>query len=322
MLRSIGLGSASLLLLGAALALNRRLTVERSSLLPLVAAGILNIAGFNIFTAFAQLSTTTSRAAILTYTMPIWSVMLAALILREPIGREKMIAVTVGAIGIGLLAMPVFESGETRGVVLPLLAALSWALGTIVLKIWPLKGDPIATTGYQLMIGAIISLICLSVSGQAAPQSISTEVVTAMLFHIVGATAGAYLVWFTILARNAASTSALLSFAVPVVGVLSAMLLVGDRPSLADIAGFAAILMAPALALQSKSQEDKPIEPGAHQFRRYGAACRRARRRRDRRRSGKVPPRHSRPREDQCQAPARGAPPTCPRSHRPPPWRW
>jgi drug/metabolite transporter (DMT)-like permease len=250
-LRSIGLGSASLLLLGAALALNRRLTVERSSLLPLIAAGILNIAGFNIFTAFAQLSTTTSRAAILTYTMPIWSVMLAALILREPIGREKMIAVTVGAIGIGLLAMPVFESGETRGIVLPLLAALSWALGTIVLKKWPLKGDPIATTGYQLMVGAIISLICLTVSGQAAPQSVSTVVVTAMLFHIVGATAGAYLVWFTILARNAASTSALLSFAVPVVGVLSAMLLVGDRPSLADIAGFAAILTAPALALQA-----------------------------------------------------------------------
>src|ERR1044072_843338 len=76
-LRSIGLGSASLLLLGTALVLHRRLTVKRSSLLPLVAAGILNIAGFNIFTAFAQLSTTTSRAAILTYTMPIWSVVLA-----------------------------------------------------------------------------------------------------------------------------------------------------------------------------------------------------------------------------------------------------
>jgi len=250
-LRSIGLSSASLLLLGTALALHRRLTVKRSSLLPLAAAGILNIAGFNIFTAFAQLSTTTSRAAILTYTMPIWSVMLAALILREPIGREKMIAVAVGAIGIGLLAMPVFESGETWGVVLPLLAALSWALGTIVLKKWPLKGDPIVTTGYQLMIGAVISLICLSISRQAVPQGGSAEVVTAMLFHIVGATAGAYVVWFTILARNAASTSALLSFAVPVVGVLSAMLLVGDRPSLADIAGFVAILMAPAITMRA-----------------------------------------------------------------------
>ncbi len=48
-----------------------------------------------------------------------------------------------------------------------------------------------------------------------------------------------------------AGVLALLSFAVPVVGVLSAMLLVGDRPSLTDIAGFAAILAAPALVLRS-----------------------------------------------------------------------
>ncbi|MGE0004371.1 MAG: DMT family transporter [Parvibaculaceae bacterium] len=250
-LRGVGLGSASLLLLGVALLLRRPLGVERSSLMPLLMAGTLNIAGFNIFSAFAQLSTTTSRAAILAYTMPIWSVILAALVLREPISRDKTAAVTAGAIGIGLLALPVFSSDETAGVILPLLAALAWALGTIVLKTWPLEGDPIATTAYQLMIGAVISIICMRVSGQEAPASVSTGVVTAMLFHIVCATAGAYLLWFTILARNAASTSALLSFAVPVVGVLSAMLLVGDRPSLADVAGFAAILAAPALTLRA-----------------------------------------------------------------------
>lgn len=250
-LRSIGLGSASLVLLGVALLLRRRLIVERASLLPLLVAGTLNIAAFNIFTAFAQLSTTTSRAAILTYTMPIWSVVLAASILREPIGREKVIAVLIGALGIGLLALPIFESGKAVGVIFPLLSALAWALGTIVLKKWPLKGDPIATTAYQLMIGAAISITCLLISGETAPPSISTEVGVAFLFHIVCATAGAYLLWFTILARNAASTSALLSFAVPVVGVLSAMLLVGDRPDLTDIVGFAAILTAAGFAVRS-----------------------------------------------------------------------
>jgi drug/metabolite transporter (DMT)-like permease len=257
-LRSIGLGSGSLLLLGIALALRRRLTVERSSLMPLIMAGTFNIAGFNIFVALAQLNTTTSRAAILTYTMPIWSVMLAALILSEPIGREKMIAVLAGAVGIGLLAFPIFESGRTTGLIYPLLAALAWAFGTIVLKKWPLKSDPIASTAYQLMIGAAISFAGMLVSGQKLPPSVSAEVMGAMFFHIVFAMGGAYLLWFTILARNAASTSALLSFAVPVVGVLSAMLLVGDRPSLTDIAGFAAILTAAGLAMRSSLKTAKP----------------------------------------------------------------
>src|SRR5690348_6599155 len=91
-LRSIGLVSGGLLLVGAALLLRRRFAVDRASWLPLALAGSLNIASFNIFTSFAQLTTSTSRAAILTYTMPIWSTLLAALVLREPIGRDKIIA--------------------------------------------------------------------------------------------------------------------------------------------------------------------------------------------------------------------------------------
>lgn len=250
-LRSIGLTSGGLLLLGMALLLRRRLSVGASSWFPLAAAGTLNIAAFNIFSAFAQLNTTTSRAAILTYTMPIWSTLLAALFLREPVGRDKIIALVAGATGIALLAAPVFESGHILGVVLPLLSALAWALGIVVQKKWPIEGDAIVTTSYQLLIGAAISLICLLATGQVVPETISATVMAAFAFHIVGATATAYLLWFTILDRNSASTSALLSFAVPVVGVLSAMLVVGDRPSLADMTGFGAILLAAGLAMRS-----------------------------------------------------------------------
>lgn len=250
-LRSIGLTSGGLLLLGVALLLRRRLSVDSTSWFPLAAAGALNIAAFNIFSAFAQLNTTTSRAAILTYTMPIWSTLLAALFLREPVGRDKIIALVAGASGIALLAVPVFESGLILGVVLPLLSALAWALGIVVQKKWPIAGDPIVTTSYQLLIGAAISSICLLATGQAVPETISATVLAAFAFHVVGATATAYLLWFTILDRNSASTSALLSFAVPVVGVLSAMLLVGDRPSLADMIGFGAILLAAGLAMRS-----------------------------------------------------------------------
>lgn len=250
-LRGIGLVSAGLLLLATALLLGRRLAVDRVSWLPLAIAGTLNIASFNILTAFAQLNTTTSRAAILTYTMPIWSTVLAGLVLREPIGRDKIIALAAGGMGILLLAIPVLESGQFLGIILPLLAAFAWALGIVVQKKWPIGGDPIATTAYQLLTGAVICLAFLLATGQAAPATISAPVLGAFAFHVVAATAAAYLLWFTILDRNSASTSALLSFAVPVVGVLSAMLLIGDRPTFADITGFAAILLAAGLAMRS-----------------------------------------------------------------------
>jgi drug/metabolite transporter (DMT)-like permease len=254
-LRSIGLTSAGLLLLGVALFMGRRLLVPSASWPALALAGSLNIAAFNILSAFAQLNTTTSRAAILTYTMPIWSTLLAILVLREPVGRDKLVALAAGAIGVSLLALPVLESGRFLGVILPLLSALAWALGIIVQKKWPIDGDPLATTAYQLLIGATIAILCLFATGQSLPGTLSASVLGAFAFHIIGATSTAYLLWFTILERNSVATSALLSFAVPVVGVLSAMLLVGDRPSLADIAGFAAILFAAGLAMRSSLRQ-------------------------------------------------------------------
>ena len=250
-LRSIGLTSAGLLLLGVALLMRRRLVVPSVSWPALALAGCLNIAAFNILSAFAQLNTTTSRAAILTYTMPIWSTLLAVLVLREPIGRDKLVALAAGACGVALLALPVLESGQFLGVILPLLSAFAWALGIVVQKKWPIEGDPLATTAYQLLIGAVIAVLCFLATGQSLPETLSTPALGAFAFHIIGATSMAYLLWFTILDRNSASTSALLSFAVPVVGVLSAMLLVGDRPSLADITGFAAILVAAGIAMRS-----------------------------------------------------------------------
>lgn len=254
-LRSIGLTSAGLLLLGVALLMGRRLLVPSASWPALALAGSLNIAAFNILSAFAQLNTTTSRAAILTYTMPIWSTLLAVLVLREPVGRDKLLALAAGAIGVALLASPVLESGRFLGVILPLLSAFAWALGIVVQKKWPIEGDPLATTAYQLLIGAVIAILCLFATGQSLPGTLSAPVLGAFAFHIIGATSTAYLLWFTILDRNSVSTSALLSFAVPVVGVLSAMLLVGDRPSLADIAGFAAILFAAGLAMRSSLRQ-------------------------------------------------------------------
>lgn len=248
-LRSIGLTSAGLLLLGVALLMRRRLFVASSSWLPLILAGSLNIAAFNILSAFAQLNTTTSRAAILTYTMPIWSTLLAVLVLREPVGRDKLVALAAGAIGVALLALPVIESGQFLGVILPLLSAFAWALGIIVQKKWPIEGDPLATTAYQLLIGAVIAAFCLLATGQSLLGKLSIPVLGAFAFHIIGATSTAYLLWFTILDRNSASTSALLSFAVPVVGVLSAMLLVGDRPSASDWLGFVLVLGGAALTL-------------------------------------------------------------------------
>jgi drug/metabolite transporter (DMT)-like permease len=66
---------------------------------------------------------------------------------------------------------------------------------------------------------------------------------------VVFGTALAYVAWFEVVARLPAATAALGVLMVPVVGVAGAMLLVGDRPTPMDLAGFVLVLAAASCVL-------------------------------------------------------------------------
>lgn len=250
-LRATGLGFGALVLLAIACARGANLRVAPAMRSRILIAGVLNIAVFNVATAFAQLNTSTSRAAVLTFTMPVWTALFAWLLLGERIDRRKAIALAAGVAGIALLAWPVFAAGgSTWGLIFPLIAALGWAAGTVYLKWRPIDGDRIVATGWQLAVGAGCAALGIVVTGET-PRLIRFDalIAGALLFHVLLAIALAYLLWFWMLERTSAATSALTTLMIPVVGVLGAMMLVGDRPGPLDLAGFTAILSSAALIL-------------------------------------------------------------------------
>lgn len=255
-LRALGLGAAALLLAAVALVRGRSLLPPRALWRPLALAGLLNIAAFNLCTAFAQLHTTTSRAAVLTYTMPMMSALLARGLLGERLSRRGQLAVLLGSLGLALLAWPALRTldgdappGAWLGIVMPLAAALGWALGTIATKRWPLPGDRLVHTAWQLAIGTVCATVGALVADESLPAAWPLATVAAMAYHVVIAMALGYVLWFMLLQRQGAAVSALTTLAVPVVGVLGAMALVGERPSPADWVGFAGVLAGAALIL-------------------------------------------------------------------------
>lgn len=249
-LRMVGLGVGAILLALVAWAIGRSMRVPRRDWAPLLIAGVFNIAGFNLATVFAQMTTSTSRAAVLTFTTPLWAVLFARLFLGERLDRYRWIALGVGLAGVAVLSTPML-SGEIRplGILFPMLAAVSWAIGTVYQKAHPLGGDRVAVTAYQLLVAAAVAGIGFVLAGETLPVSVSAPVAWALLFHVVGATAIAYLLWFLLLDQSTAGAATLATFSIPVVGVLGAMALVGDRPSGLDYVGFAAILAAAGVTL-------------------------------------------------------------------------
>ena len=96
-LRAAGLTAGGLLLMATTLAVGKSLVVPRAYWGPLVLAALLNVVGFNVFAVFAQLTMPASRAAMLIYTMPLWSVVFARLILGEAIDGLRWSALGLGA---------------------------------------------------------------------------------------------------------------------------------------------------------------------------------------------------------------------------------
>ncbi len=251
-LRTMGMGLGASLLIAIAIARGQTLAVRRDHWPRLIVAGLLSVAGFNLLVAFAQLAGSTSRAAIVTYTMPVWAVLLARMVLGERLDGRRVAALLLGVIGLGVLAWPILHAGGvTSGVLLSLAAGFTWAAGTVFTKRFPIDAPPMPSTAWQLLAGAVAAGIGMLVfEGVPVPKPLGAAATLALVFHVVLATALAYFLWFEVVARLPAGVAAMGTLMVPVVGVTGAMLLLGERPGAADLGGFALIFAAAAIALR------------------------------------------------------------------------
>ncbi len=255
--RALGLLSAALLLMLVAVLRGQRLWPPRAAWPGIAIGALLTVGAFNICTAFAQLATSTARATVLTYAMPMISAVLAWAWLGERPSVRARWALALGSAGIGVLAWPALArlggtaSASWAGIALPLAAATAWAIGTVAAKRWPPVGSRLVHTAWQLAGGGVCALVGALSMGESLPSPAlwPWQVQVATAFHIVFAMAMAYALWFSLLEQGSTAVSALTTLAVPVVGVLGAMALVGDRPSALDWAGFALVLSAAALVL-------------------------------------------------------------------------
>ncbi|MBR3194837.1 EamA family transporter [Bosea sp. (in: a-proteobacteria)] len=252
-LRAGGMTFAGLALVAVALASGISLRVPAAHWPRLVVAGILSIAAFNILLAFAQLMAPTSRAAILTFTMPVWATLMAWPVLGERFDRPRLIGLGLGIAGLLCLGLPLIKAGQVSpGLALALLASVSWALGTIVTKRWPVGAPTLTIAAWQLLIGGAAAGIGMLVfEGLPVPKALSPPVAVALTFHILGAQALAYFLWFTVIARLPAGIASLGTLMVPAVGALGSVLLLGERPAASDWLGLVLVVAASGAILVS-----------------------------------------------------------------------
>lgn len=216
-------------------------------------AAMLNVASFSVFSTFAQLHAATSRVAVLSYTMPIWAVVLAWLFLGErPTGKQP-IAIALCAAGLTVLIYPLTTSGVPIGILLALATGVSWAAGTVYLKWARIDADPMAIALWQVVLSFFVIAACMLIFENGPDFHLAhARGVTATVASGLLGTGTAYGLWFTIIRRLPAMTASLGVLGSPVIGVITSVIFLGERPTVTDIIGFALILAACACALLTR----------------------------------------------------------------------
>lgn len=220
-------------------------------------ASFPNVVSFGLFGTFAQLSATTSRVIIVNYSMPIWSSLMAWAILHERITARAALGLALCVGGLTVLVYPVMETSlsEPLGLLLALGCSLSWAAGTIYMKWARIPGDLLAITFWQVVVGVVVFVIGVLIFRsplQIEPLQIRTWI--AILFNGLFGTGLAYFIWFNIIGRLSTATASLGSLSNPVVGIIGSAIILGERPTVADIVGFALIFAAAACVLLPQRQ--------------------------------------------------------------------
>ena len=227
------------------------LRVPRGQWRRLLTITLFNITVWNLCITYGIRHMPSGRAAILAYTMPLWGVLLSAWLLGERISARRIVGV-----GLGMLAMLLLLSSELRavqaapvGTLLILGGAFSWALGTVLMKRWPVDLPVTALTAWQLLLGGIPIYIGALAFDLDRLHPLTLWPAVAFAYNVLVAFVFCYWAWFKIVASVPVGVSSLSVLMIPVVGVFSGMLVLSETPHWQDYAALALVLAALATVM-------------------------------------------------------------------------
>jgi drug/metabolite transporter (DMT)-like permease len=231
--RTLCLGLGSGVLFAFLRASGQPLAIPRDQWPRLALIAFFNITCWNLLVVFGLAQLPSGRAAILAYTMPAWAIPLSVLLLGERLTARKLLGLALGMAGMALLLWEEFHrlQGAPRGALLVLCAAFTWAVGTILQKKYPVRAPLAGFTAWLMLIGGVpiyIGALLFEDFSKLADVSLASALGTA--YNVLLAFAWAHWAWIKLATSVSVTVFSLCMLLIPVVGVFSGMLFLGETP--------------------------------------------------------------------------------------------
>jgi drug/metabolite transporter (DMT)-like permease len=235
--------------LGAALVVMRvPFRVPRVHWPELARLTLTNMVVWHVLVILAIPLLSSGRAAILGYTMPVFSALWGSALFGQRLAPRQVAGVGAAAVGVALLLWHELGrlAGAPAGVAMMLGAAVTWALGTQWLRATRMT-VPTLTISFWMTAATTLVLCLLAAATESAHwQSPGRGVTGAIVFNGVAIFGFAHAAWF-FLARTLPPVASTLSvMMIPVVGAVSGALWLGETLHWQD--GVAVVLMTASIA--------------------------------------------------------------------------
>lgn len=210
-----------------------------------------------LFESYGLQRTTATTASLIIATIPLAVMVVARIILGEPIPRQGFIAVVISLAGISLLVAGARSaSGDSSviGILLVFGAVISAAFYITLARKLTQHHSPLVITTLQTGYGALaFGLLWIVQPAAVRIPQLDTAGWGALAFLVVGATVGAFLLYNFALRHESAGTASLYINAIPVVTAITGWLLLNERLTVVQLAGGLLVLIAVRIATWVKA---------------------------------------------------------------------
>ena len=255
--RAVSLGIAGVVLLLVARLRGQSLVIPRRHWPTIAAATFFYLVIWNIASTYSAILIPSGQSAMLGFTMPLWSALIAWAVLGQRLGARMLLAIALGAAAVLMLMARSIEAYAQAplGFALGLLAGLGWAIGTLILKHKHVDVPATVLTGWQMLLTAVPITLGALILGDGewfvpSWQSIAVIGYIALVPMSIGNVS-----WFAIVGLLPANVAGVSSIMVPVVAMVSGAIVHGEPLGPLQWAAMACCAAALSLALMNPARK-------------------------------------------------------------------
>ena len=215
---------------------------------PMIAGlGLTAVAGYNwLFLTGLTLAPASDGAILVPGLAPVFTAVLAGVLLRERLGLRGLIGLAIAAVGLYLVVSPSGATDQQRllGDALFVAGAALWGVYSVLARIASRRFNAVSTTLYGTALGTLVLIPPAIFEGGAERLAAAPpEALAGMAYLALFGTVGAFVLLNLGVARIGAARASAFALLVPVVGVLSSVWLLGETLGPLTLLGGAVVIV-------------------------------------------------------------------------------